>query len=102
MPHKSQHLEALIEEQFTQSKTGNLDDCEDALHINEHFVAVIDGATSKTGRRWNKDTGGRTAVKIIRQAFDEMPHDCTARQAADLMTSLVHRCYTDYNVTMSK
>jgi len=97
MAHHSRQLEALIEEQFIQSKTGNPDDCEDALHINEHFVAVIDGATSKTARRWNRETCGRTAVKIICQAFDEMPGDCTARQAADLMTSLVHTCYTDYN-----
>jgi glycerophosphoryl diester phosphodiesterase len=97
MAHQSRHLEALIEEQFIQSKTGNPDDCEDALHINEHFVAVIDGATSKTARRWNRETGGRTALTIVRQAFDAMPGDYTARQAADLMTSLVHRCYTDYN-----
>ncbi len=97
MAQQSQHLKALVEEQFIQSKTGNPDDCEDALHINEHFVAVIDGATSKTARRWNRETCGRTAVKIIRQALDEMPGDYTARQAADLMTSLVHTCYTDYN-----
>jgi glycerophosphoryl diester phosphodiesterase len=97
MAHQSQDLEALVEEQFIQSKTGNLDDCEDALHINEHFVAVIDGATSKTARRWNEETGGRIAVKIIRQAFDEMPGDYTAREAADLMTAMVHKCYCDYN-----
>ena len=97
MAQQSQHLKALVEEQFIQSKTGNSDDCEDALHINEHFVAVIDGATSKTARRWNGETCGRTAVKIIRQALDEMDSDYTARQAADLMTSLVHTCYTDCN-----
>jgi hypothetical protein len=97
MAQQSRHLKALVEEQFIQSKTGNPDDCEDAFHINEHFVAVIDGATSKTARRWNRETCGRTAVKIIRQALDKMPGDYTARQAADLMTSLVHTCYTDYN-----
>ena len=48
MVHQSQHPEAIIEEQFIQSKTGDPDDCEDALYINEYFVAVIDGATSKT------------------------------------------------------
>ena len=97
MAHQSPHLKALVLEQFIQSKTGNPDDCEDALHINEHFVAVIDGATSKTARRWNGETCGHAAARIIRQAFDEMPGDYTARQAADLMTSLVHSCYTDCN-----
>jgi len=97
MTHQFQHLKALVEEQFIQSKTGNLDDCEDAFHINEHFVAVMDGATSKTARTWNGDTCGRTAVKIICQAFEKMPGDYTARQAADLMTSMVHTYYTDHN-----
>ena len=97
MSQQSQNLQALIEEQFIQSKTGHPDDCEDALHINEHFVAVIDGATSKTERRWNGKTCGRTAAHIIRQAFDDMPADCTARQAVDLMTALVYQCYRDHN-----
>ena len=40
-------LGATILESYVQSKTGNEADCEDVIHISEHFIAVIDGATSK-------------------------------------------------------
>jgi glycerophosphoryl diester phosphodiesterase len=93
-----QPLKAVIEDQFIQSKTGNLEDCEDTLHTSEHFVAVIDGATSKSERRWEGKTGGRRAAVIINQAFNEMDPYYTARQAADLMTELIHRCYTRFNL----
>ena len=42
-----QHLKSVIEEHCIQSKTGNLEDCEDTIHTSEHYIAVIDGATSK-------------------------------------------------------
>ena len=93
-----QPLRAVIEEQFIQSKTGRLEDCEDTLHTSEHYVAVIDGATSKSERKWEGETGGRRAAVIINQAFDQMAPDCSARQAADLMTELIHRCYTHFNL----
>ncbi len=91
------HPQLLVKEQFIQSKTGNPDDCEDALFSNEYFVAVIDGATSKTSRRWHGITGGRVAANIISQAFVSMSPDYTARQATDLMTAMVHEYYLNCN-----
>ena len=91
-------LKAVIEEKFILSKTGNLEDCEDTLHIGEHYVTVIDGATSKTERRWEGETGGRRAAAIISEAFNQMGPDYTARQAADLMTKLIHSYYTLFNL----
>jgi len=95
---KPQHLSASIEEQFIQSKTGSLENCEDSIHINDHFIAVIDGATSHTTRRWNKETGGKAAVKIIGDAFSEIPFNYTARQAVDLITSRINDFYIRFNV----
>jgi glycerophosphoryl diester phosphodiesterase len=93
-----QPLKTVLEEQFIQSKTGNPQDCEDTIHTSQHYIAVIDGATSKTEMRWEGETGGRRAAAIIDQAFKQMPPDCTARQAADLMTELVHTWYTRCNL----
>ena len=98
---KTQHIRAVVEEQFIQSKTGKLEDCEDATYISDHFIAIIDGATSHTTRRWNEETGGKVAAKIIGQAFSEIPFDCTARQAADLITSGWRFFSADFN-TLSK
>jgi glycerophosphoryl diester phosphodiesterase len=93
-----QPLKAVIEEQFIQSKTGNIEDCEDTLYTGEHYVSIIDGATAKSERRWEGETGGRRAASIISQAFNEIPPDCSARQAADLITGLIHKCYTRFNL----
>ena len=95
---KTQHIKAVVKEQFIQSKTGRSEDCEDSILINEHFIAAIDGATSHTTRRWNKETGGKVALKTIGQAFNEMPPDYTARQAADLMTSMINDFYARFDM----
>ncbi len=89
-PH---HSEAVIEEQLVLSKTGRPEDCEDALYKSRHFIAVIDGATSHTTRRWNNQTGGQVAKEIIGQTFEQMPSDYSARQAADLITHTINDCY---------
>jgi hypothetical protein len=94
---KPQVIMIIIKEQFIQSKTGISRDCEDSIHISEDFVAVIDGFTSKTSRRWNGDTGGQAAAKIISRAFDEMPRDCTARQAVGIMTTMIQDSYKNFN-----
>lgn len=75
-----------------------MEDCEDSILVCDHFIAVIDGATSKTDRLWGQETGGRTASKMLRSAFREMPFDYTARQAADLMTSMIHDLYESLNI----
>jgi glycerophosphoryl diester phosphodiesterase len=88
----------MVAEQFVQSKTGQLEDCEDALFTNDYFIAVIDGATSKTTRTWNGKTGGQAAGELIRQVLSEMPPVFTARHAADAMTSKVSNFYTQCNL----
>lgn len=93
-----QHLKGVVEEQFVQSKTGSLKDCEDSIHISDHFIAVIDGATSHTTRTWNGETGGKVATKIIGRAFNETPPDVTAREAADLMTAMIRAVYEESNL----
>lgn len=88
-------LGATILETYVQPKTGNEADCEDVIHISKHFIAVIDGATSKTNDRWDGKTGGRKAAEIIDTTFHQMPADYTARQAADLLTSAIRAFYAD-------
>ena len=95
--NKSQSLRAIVEEQFIQSKTGKLEDCEDLIHISENFIAVIDGFTPKTSRRWNKETGGQAAAKIISRAFNAMPYNYTAHHAADMITTMISDFYRDFN-----
>jgi len=62
-------------------------------------VVVIDGVTSKTQRRWDGKTGGRIAAEIIKEAFDHIPFDATARQTVDILTAAIHALYKQYEVT---
>src|SRR5712692_3661702 len=86
-------LQPIVEEQFILSKTGLPEDCEDAIHISSHFIAVIDGATSTSKRRWGGETSGRVAAGILNEAFTLIPRDATVRQAADFMTAAIRAFY---------
>lgn len=54
-----------IIEQFIQSKTGRMETCEDDIFVNEHFAVVLDGATSKTDKKWDGKTPGRVATDCV-------------------------------------
>ena len=91
--------EYVIIEQALIAKNGNEETCEDALYIGPHFVAVIDGATSKTERRWNGKTGGRIAAEVMKAAFDYIPSNATARQAVDIFTASIQALYKQHDAT---
>lgn len=90
------HIHASVAELFIQSKTGNIQDCEDLIHISQHYMAVIDGASSKTNKKWDGRTGGRLAAEVIDRAFASLPSSCNARQAADLLTLALRETYRDF------
>lgn len=93
----SRLLRYTVQEYALVSKTGRDEDCEDALYIGPHFVAVIDGATSKTERRWDGQTGGRIGAYTIKSAFDQVPYDATARQTIDILTAALQNLYERYD-----
>jgi len=95
--NRKQPVGATITDAFVQSKTGRPEDCEDAIHISEHFIAVIDGATSKTQDRWDGKTSGRQAADIIDAALHQMPSQCDARQAANRLTSAIDAFYAKHD-----
>ncbi len=91
-------LDYTIEEQLLIAKTGNDDDCEDAIYTGPHFVAVIDGATSRTERRWGGKTGGRIAAELLCASFDQLPREASAYEAVDIFTDAVNTLYKHYGV----
>lgn len=56
-------------EMFSSSKTGRKDDNEDLIYIDENFLAVFDGATSKSKGLWEGKTSGRLTVEIIAETI---------------------------------
>lgn len=54
--------------------------CEDGIFINEHFIAVIDGVTSKGTHLWNGFTSGVYAKNIILNYLVDAPFNIDAKQ----------------------
>ena len=86
-----------LEEQFLAAKTGREADCEDAIYVGEDFVAIVDGVSSKTARRWNGATGGRLASQTILAAMPSMPSAATFREVVDRLTATLRELYLHYN-----
>lgn len=59
-------------EKFIQSKSGNMELCEDIFFCNEHFAAVIDGATSVSDCLYDEKTPGRIAAELIWDAISSL------------------------------
>jgi hypothetical protein len=97
--HNLSLLRYTVEEQLLISKTGNDADCEDAIYTGPHFAAVIDGATSRTKRRWDGKTNGRIAAETIYATFGQIPYDATAYQATAILTKAISNLYKQYGVS---
>ena len=75
-----------IIEQFTQGKMGDEALNEDRIVIDEHFIAVIDGVTSRRGQMLQGMTIGRFAGETIAGEIARLPRQIEARQAIDHLT----------------
>lgn len=71
-----------IEEVYTESKTGSREKNEDAVYYNADFIAVIDGATSKTEADLDGKTGGQLCAGQIVNTIRNLKGDITAPEAA--------------------
>jgi hypothetical protein len=68
-------------EYFIQGKAGpgakGNASCEDGLFYNDHFVALYDGATDKSGKTYDGKKGGRIAEELIESVFRGLPADAS-------------------------
>jgi glycerophosphoryl diester phosphodiesterase len=81
MPYQLQVLETFVR--------GKLDDdssCEDSIFVSDTFVAIMDGATDKTGKRYEGQAGGRFATQIIGQTLETLSSSITARKCIDALS----------------
>lgn len=66
--------------------------CEDGLFYNDHFIALYDGATDKSGKSYNGKKGGRVAEEIIEAVFKSLPPDASKEE----VLSRINRSYQDF------
>jgi len=84
-----------IVEKLIESKTMNQIDCEDGLFINENFVAVIDGATSKGEIVWDGKLGGRYIKDVIIETLSKLDEDMDAKEAFKMINDNIKISYKD-------
>lgn len=71
----------LIEEIYTESKTGRQKNNEDAIYYDTRFIAVMDGATSKTKAVLDGKTGGQLCVQQITNTIHNLDENVTGEAA---------------------
>ena len=84
-----------IIESFIKGKSKDQALCEDRLVITDHFIAVIDGVTSKSTRTWNGKTGGVAAAEAVCKAIESFTKDITDQVAINLLTRAVASLYSE-------
>ncbi len=83
----------VIREKFIMGKSPRQSLCEDGLYIDENFIAVIDGVTSKSNTLYNGATGGRAAMESAIEVMKTASAETTAQELFDGVNSAVAALY---------
>lgn len=71
---------------------------EDGIFVNEHFVAVIDGATAKSDLRIDNKSTGRLATELVIDAIKEFPDSIRMEEAIAAITKRIYDFYVEHNL----
>ncbi|WP_353121252.1 hypothetical protein [Dysgonomonas capnocytophagoides] len=74
---------------------------EDGIILTPYFVAVIDGATSKSAFSMEGKTSGRLSMELVLEAINEFPKDIDASEAVRLITKKLYDFYVKNNLLES-
>lgn len=77
----------------------SLQDCEDGIVVNDNFVAVIDGSTSKTKHHINPDMkNGRYCMTIISNYIKCLPAKTSLDDFCKGITDKIHDIYSNDSI----
>ena len=82
-------------EKFILGKAPDQTKCEDGIFVDENFVAVVDGATSKSNFSHEGKSSGRKAMEIILKAMESLPKDIKGGQAMLLLNEKIKSWYEE-------
>lgn len=83
-----------IEEYFLYGKKSP-ETNEDGIFVNEHYAAVIDGATSKSNFSKDGKTSGRLAMELVIEAISKLPSSATMEEAIEYITANIYEFYKE-------
>lgn len=82
---------------FHLLKTGREDDNEDLIYIDENFLAIFDGAISKSKGLWEGKTSGRLTVEIIKETVKSRFYEDIDCETAISMIQSSLRSFSEEN-----
>lgn len=86
-----------IIEKLIFGKSKNQDLCEDIIFQSNDFVAIIDGATSKSAITFNGNSTGKQSALLIENALFTLPKDSTKENTAKHITNYIYNFYLTNN-----
>ncbi len=82
-----------ILQQYIKGKNPDFSLCEDMLFVSENFVAVIDGATSKSAKLFNGKTGGKAAAQAVCETLRTLDPAVSVYEATKTITERIATLY---------
>ena len=78
-------------------------ECEDGIIVNNHFVAVIDGSTSKTLKRVNDAmSNGKFCMELVKQYISNMPEKTDLQSFCNGITQYIRSTYVAFNADINR
>ncbi len=92
-----------IIEQYLDSKSRDFLKCEDGLYIDDNFIVVVDGVTSKGEFLWDGMTSGCYAKEIIINEMKQIPFSINSNELiAHLNKVLINKYFEKKSVIDNK
>lgn len=67
--------------------------CEDGLYLDNNFIAVVDGVTSKGNLKWDNQTSGCYAKNVIIDSIKNLNKSATKDEAITYINMKLHLAY---------
>jgi glycerophosphoryl diester phosphodiesterase len=80
-------------EQFLKSKTTIESDCEDSIFFSDNFAVVIDGATSKSSKKYNNQTSGKMCSQLLKEGITHFLPKISAKEAVEYLSNIIFSFY---------
>lgn len=92
-------MKMIIAEQFVKGKHDEAS-CEDGIVATAHFVAAIDGSTSKGVRRVDPEkSNGRLCMEVVADYIRHMDAETSLDDFCEGVTKAIHDIYVERGFT---
>lgn len=82
-----------IIEQFIEGKNIDQEKCEDVIFFNNHYAAIIDGATTKSKHTFNGYSTGKQVAVLIEKALNDLHQKADKEETAYHITKSIYDFY---------